>query len=62
MRDEWARALANLGEEFLRGEAAVSPREKKVCDLCDFHSLCRIAESSIVPVAQDEDGEEDADD
>ena len=62
MRDEWARALASLGDEFLRGEAAVAPRDTKVCTFCDLHSLCRVAESAFVPVALDEDGEEDADD
>ena len=62
MRDEWARALASLGDEFLRGEAAVAPRDLKVCTFCDLHSLCRVAESALVPVAVDEEGEEDADD
>lgn len=62
MRDEWARALASLGDEFLRGEAAVTPRDTKVCTFCDLHSLCRVAESAFVPVALDEEGEEDADD
>ena len=62
MRDDWARALARLGDEFLRGDAAVTPREKKVCTLCDLHSLCRVAESPFVPVAADENGEEEADD
>ena len=62
MRDEWAGALANLGGEFLRGEAAVAPRDTKVCTFCELHSLCRVSESAFVPVALDENGEEDADD
>jgi ATP-dependent helicase/nuclease subunit B len=62
MRHEWALALAHLGDEFLRGEAAVAPRDTKVCDFCDFHSLCRVAESPLVPVTVDENGEEEADD
>jgi RecB family exonuclease len=62
MRDAWARALASLGDEFLRGEAAVAPRDTKVCTFCDLHSLCRVAESAFVPVALDEEGEDDADD
>ena len=62
MRDEWAQALASLGDEFLRGEAAVAPRDTKVCEFCDLHSLCRVAESSFIPVALDENGEEDNDD
>jgi len=61
MRDGWARVLANLADDFLQGEAAVAPREPKVCGLCDYHSLCRIAESSFVAVTVDED-EKEADD
>jgi ATP-dependent helicase/nuclease subunit B len=44
MRDQWAGALENLALEFLRGEAAVRPRERQVCSFCELHSLCRIAE------------------
>lgn len=62
MREEWARTLANLGDEFLRGEAAVLPRDKKVCELCDLHALCRVAEASVALSAVDENGEEDIDD
>jgi hypothetical protein len=61
MRDGWARVLANLADDFLQGEAAVAPREPKVCGLCDYQSLCRIAESSFVAVTVDED-EVEADD
>jgi ATP-dependent helicase/nuclease subunit B len=61
MRDNWASVLANLADEFLQGEAAVAPREPKVCGLCDYHSLCRIAESSFIAVTVDED-EKEADD
>ncbi|MFZ0270252.1 MAG: PD-(D/E)XK nuclease family protein [Acidobacteriaceae bacterium] len=61
MRDEWARALENLAAEFLRGEAAVSPRDAKVCGLCDLHSLCRIAESNLASITVDEEEIEAAD-
>jgi ATP-dependent helicase/nuclease subunit B len=44
MRSEWARILENLADEFLRGEAAVEPREAKVCERCELHGLCRVAE------------------
>ena len=62
MREGWTHTLAVLGEQFLRGEAAVNPRDKKVCELCDLHALCRVAESAYVPVTPDEDGEEEGDD
>jgi probable DNA repair protein len=62
MRGEWASALENLAAEFLRGEAAVSPRDAKVCGLCDLHSFCRIAESNLVSITVDEEELEAADD
>ena len=60
MRDDWARVLEGLAGEFLRGEAVVRPRDNKVCKQCDFGSLCRVAESSFVPAALDEDEEDEA--
>ncbi len=62
MRDEWAGALEGLAREFLRGEAVVSPRERKVCGQCDFHSLCRIAEVRLGPAGASGNDEEEADD
>jgi probable DNA repair protein len=48
---EWARVVDQLGASFLRGDAAVDPKYAgKTCELCDLHSLCRIA-------AKDEAGE-----
>ena len=45
MRDEWTAALLNLAEDFLRGEAAVDPRDgRKTCEFCPLPGLCRIAE------------------
>ena len=46
---------------ILRGEAAVTPRDTKVCDFCELHSLCRVAESQFVPASLDENGEEGTD-
>jgi len=60
MRDQWAVNLAKLADEFLRGEASVTP-EPHACDYCHFHSLCRIRELNLVTTAVDED-EETADD
>jgi ATP-dependent helicase/nuclease subunit B len=61
MREEWARVLARLGEDFLRGEAAVAPRDPKVCTFCGLHALCRIAESSFVPDVADDSSDDDGD-
>jgi ATP-dependent helicase/nuclease subunit B len=47
MRDGWARVLENLADQFLAGEASVDPREPKVCEQCDLHGLCRIAELAL---------------
>jgi len=48
---EWTRIVDQLGSSFLRGDAAVDPKYAgKSCELCDLHSLCRIA-------AKDEAGE-----
>jgi ATP-dependent helicase/nuclease subunit B len=42
---EWRRVVDHLGSNFLRGDAAVDPKYPgKTCELCDLHSLCRIAE------------------
>lgn len=62
MRDEWASALEGIAQEFLRGEAAVRPRDNKVCGLCDFHALCRVAEADLVPGTAQDNGEEGEDD
>lgn len=60
LRDEWAVALENLAAEFLRGEAAVEPRDRNECRLCGRQSLCRIAEHE--PIAPDDEvPDEDAD-
>lgn len=55
MRDAWARALAALAEEFLRGECSVSPREPEVCTHCPLPALCRKAELSLSSSADAEE-------
>lgn len=58
MRDEWTAALLNLAEDFLRGEAAVDPRDgRKTCEFCPLPGLCRVAENRGV---LNEEAEEDA--
>jgi probable DNA repair protein len=63
MRDEWEIALLVLAEEFLRGEAAVNPKEgKKTCEYCPLPGLCRVAETrSLLEEKFDADGN-DSDD
>lgn len=59
MCDDWARALARLAEEFLRGEAAVNPREPKVCSVCRLQGLCRVAENNFAFASSNGDEEEE---
>ena len=41
----WRSALTRLGEEFARGEAAVSPkRPPQTCRFCALNALCRITD------------------
>ena len=55
---EWARVVDQLGSSFLRGDAAVDPKyARKTCELCDLHSLCRIAEVRAGGGPEDEAGE-----
>jgi probable DNA repair protein len=55
---EWRRVVDQLGSSFLRGDAAVDPKYPgKTCELCDLHSLCRIAEVRPGGGAEDEAGE-----
>lgn len=42
---EWTRVLENLATDFLRGHAAVDPKDgKKTCANCKLGPLCRIGE------------------
>jgi ATP-dependent helicase/nuclease subunit B len=62
MRDEWTTALLNLAEDFLRGEAAVDPRDgRKTCEFCPLPGLCRIAEVPGVLKESTEEAAENGD-
>ena len=46
MLQGWQNVLLDLGQQFLRGEAQVDPKQyPKTCEFCDLPGLCRIAES-----------------
>lgn len=38
----WREELDALGEAFRTGEAAVSPKNRKACNECEQHALCRV--------------------
>jgi ATP-dependent helicase/nuclease subunit B len=47
VHDAWNEALLNLAHDFLRGEAAVDPKDGRItCMHCPLPGLCRIAEQS----------------
>ena len=55
---QWSKVVDQLGSSFLRGDAAVDPKYPgKTCELCDLHSLCRIAEARAEGDPEDEAGE-----
>ena len=55
--DDWARVIEQLGAGFVRGEAAVNPKDpRKTCEFCNLTALCRIGELSGAAGAE-EDGE-----
>ena len=50
--------MDQLGSSFVRGDAAVDPKyAAKTCELCDLHSLCRIAEVRANAGVEEEAGE-----
>ena len=49
----WKAVLGALSDEFVAGEANVSPTDK-ACDYCDLTSLCRINEQAELAGANDE--------
>jgi len=55
----WMDTLTELGEEFQRGEARVTPRNAQACQRCDLQALCRIRnlydDALREPVVTDED-------
>jgi hypothetical protein len=55
---QWTNVVENLGASFLRGDAAVDPKQGlKSCEFCQLHSLCRIAEVRALDAPEDEAGE-----
>ena len=60
MLSDWQSVLLDLGQQFLKGEAQVDPKQyPKTCAFCDLPGLCRIAEND--PVASGEDSDESDD-
>jgi probable DNA repair protein len=49
----WQRVLSSLSDEFVAGDARVSPMPK-ACDYCDLTSLCRINEQAELAGVDDE--------
>ncbi|MEO1889813.1 MAG: PD-(D/E)XK nuclease family protein [Cycloclasticus sp.] len=49
----WKGVLGALSDEFVAGDARVSPTDK-ACDYCDLTSLCRINEQAELAGANDE--------
>ena len=63
MQDAWQRAIAELAEEFARGEAAVKPTHgEKTCQYCPLPSLCRIHELSALDAALLEEADTEGED
>jgi ATP-dependent helicase/nuclease subunit B len=60
MLQTWQNALLDLGQQFLRGEAQVNPKQyPKTCEFCDLSGLCRIAENDPVRSGDEADESED---
>ena len=60
---EWRARIERLGTDFVRGVAAVDPKEPgKTCKSCHLHAVCRIYENQRMAVdAADEDSEQGED-
>jgi len=41
-REQWTAALSRLADQFRRGDAAVDPRDSKVCEYCEIGPFCRV--------------------
>jgi len=55
---EWSNVVEQLGASFLRGDAAVDPKDgAKTCEFCALPSLCRITDVRAFNATEDEDGE-----
>jgi ATP-dependent helicase/nuclease subunit B len=60
MLESWRNALLDLGQQFLRGEAQVNPKQyPKTCEFCDLSPLCRIAENDPVGSVDEADETDD---
>jgi ATP-dependent helicase/nuclease subunit B len=56
----WQDVLGDLGQQFLRGEAQVDPKQyPKTCKFCDLPGLCRIAESDRAAAGEEGDEGDD---
>jgi ATP-dependent helicase/nuclease subunit B len=56
----WQDVLGDLGQQFLRGEAQVDPKQyPKTCKFCDLPGLCRIAESDRAAAGEEADESDD---
>jgi probable DNA repair protein len=61
--EDWQAALEHLADEFLTGEAAVSPKSyPKTCRYCALPSLCRVAETAVALEEEDEEAFDSEDD
>ena len=48
----WGELMQRLADEFLRGEAAVAPRDAATCRYCARQALCRVGD---VPELEDDE-------
>jgi RecB family exonuclease len=60
--DAWRTAIEVLAQAFLRGDAAVDPRDyPSTCETCGLQTLCRVYESHAQSESEDGDGEKRSD-
>ncbi len=52
--EDWQTALNRLAEDFKRGYAAVEPKDRRACEYCDLHGLCRFYERVTNHLEDDE--------
>jgi ATP-dependent helicase/nuclease subunit B len=48
MLASWQQLLEQLGAQFLAGHAAIAPRDKQTCELCQLELVCRIRGKAVV--------------
>ena len=59
MLQEWQKALTGLGQNFLKGDAEVDPKQyPKTCEFCKLPGLCRIAENDPATTSEDADDDD----